>query len=200
LNVIRLADRINTTRKPGLADFKPKIGGEEAGRGRRFRISRSVVVIVVVGAHVVAGAMFAIPVIKRVMLEPPPAEVAGPPVAMVQMAISQQNDEAARVRPGTETRPPVLRPAPAAGRLESPTERARRAGIPVANPSRALLLVRVTEEGKPSEVAVAETSGDARLDQVAVEYARALEWSPAVVAGRKSTMSIRLPVEFDAGS
>jgi TonB family protein len=196
LNVIRLADRINTPRKPGLADFKPKIGGEEAGRGRRFRLSRSVVVIVVVGAHVVAGALFAIPVIKRAIFEPAPAELPGPAVAMVDMVIAEQHEKAEKVAAGTETRPPTLKSA----KVDSPVERAKRAGVPLLRPAKTLLLVRVSEEGKPDEVAVAESSGDTRLDQVAVEYARSLEWSPALVSGRGSAMSIHLAVDFGVGS
>lgn len=180
-----------------MADFRPAVdAGTTSGRGARFRISRSVVVIIVVGAHVVVGAMFAFPVLQRVIGDPTPDEQQGPPVALVDMVISRENVEAARVAPGTQTRPPVLKPTETA----TPLDRAKRAGIALAAPARATLLVRVSEEGKPGEVTVAESSGDARLDQVAVEYAQSLEWSPAIVSGRESTMSIQLPVEFQAGS
>lgn len=180
-----------------MADFKPAVdAGTASSRGTPFRISRSVVVIIVVGAHVVAGALFAIPVIQRVIGDPTPEEQAGPPVALVDMIISQEHVEAAKVAPGTRTRPPVLK----ATETATPADRAKRAGIALATPARATLLVRVSKEGKPGDVTVAESSGDTRLDQVAVEYAQSLEWSPALVSGRESTMSIHLPVEFQAGS
>lgn len=180
-----------------MADFKPAVdAGKSSARGSRFRLSRSVVVILVVGAHVIAGALFAFPVLQRVISDPTPEEQPGPPVALVDMVISEQHFDAAKVAAGTATRPPLLKRKES----DSPDLRAKRAGIPVANPARATLLVRVGEDGKPGEVTVAESSGDARLDQVAVEYAQALEWSPALVSGRESTMSIHLPVEFEAGS
>jgi TonB family protein len=192
-----VADIRDTSRHPAMADFKPAVdAGSASMRGKRFHISRSVVVIIVIGAHVIAGALFAIPVIQRVIGDPTPDELTGPPVTLVDMAIAEQNVEAAKVSPGTETRPPVLK----TGKADSPAEHARRAGVALAKPARALLLVRVGENGKPSDVTVAETSGDARLDQVAVDYARSLEWSPALLAGEASIMSIRLPVDFEAGS
>ncbi len=185
------------SRNPAMADFKPAVdAGSASRRGKRFHISRSVVIIIVIGAHVIAGALFAIPVIQRVIGDPRPDELPGPPVTPVDMAIAEQNIEAAKVAPGTGTRPPVLKP----GKAEPPAERARRAGVALAGPARALLLVRVGEDGKPGEVTVAESSGDARLDQVAVDYARTLEWSPALLSGEVATMSIRLPVDFETGS
>jgi TonB family protein len=184
LNVINLADRAENRRGPALADFKPKVGGDETSRPPRFRISRSVVIVGVIGAHVIAGALFAIPVIRRAILEPAPAEQAGPPVAMMDMTIAEQRMDADKVTKGAKTRPPVL---------------ARQAGIVLTKPATALVLVRVAHTGKPDDVAVVESSGDARLDQVAIEFARGLEWAPALVAGRESTMSIRLPVEFHPG-
>lgn len=182
-------------RAPAMADFKPTVDAGSTGRGKRFHVSRSVVVIVVVAAHVIVGAMFAFPVLQRVIGDPTPTEEPGPPVAMVDMVIAQENVEAAKVAPGTKTRPPVLKDVDAI----PPAERAKRAGVPLPADARALLLVRVGEDGKPGDVTVAESSGDSRLDEIAVAYARELEWSPALVAGREATMSIRLPVEFDAG-
>jgi hypothetical protein len=70
LNVINLADRAENRRGPALADFKPKVGGDETSRPPRFRISRSVVIVGVIGAHVIAGALFAIPVIRRASWSP----------------------------------------------------------------------------------------------------------------------------------
>jgi TonB family protein len=192
LNVIHLADRPEVARRPALADFKPKVGGDEPTRAKRFRMSRSVVVIIVVGAHVVAGALFAIPVIKRAIFEPAPAQLSGPPVAMVDMAMSPTEDLA----PASKTRFPVLKQ----GKTDNPTHRARSAGITLAEPARTVLLVRVSAEGRSGEVAIIDGSGNAVLDQVAIEYARAQEWTPALVAGRESAMSIRLAVDFDPGS
>jgi TonB family protein len=183
--------------RPAMADFRPAVGaGTVPSRGAPFRISRSVVVLLVIGAHVVIGALLAFPVLQRVIGDPTPEEQPGPPVALVDMAISEEHVQASKVAPGTRTRPPMLKSTETA----SPADRARRAGIALAAPARATLLVRVSEQGKPGEVSVAESSGDARLDQVAVEYAQSLEWSPALVSGRESTMSIHLPVEFQAGS
>lgn len=180
-----------------MADFKPAVdAGSNSRRGSRFRISRSVVVIVVIGAHVVAGAMFAFPVLQTVIGDPTPEELPGAPVALMDMAIAQENVEAPRVAPGTATRPPVLKPTDTA----TPFDRAKTAGIALPAPARATLLVRVGEDGRPGDVTVAESSGDERLDRVAVEYARALEWRPALLSGREATMSIHLPVEFPAGS
>lgn len=194
MNVIRLADRTDR-HKPALADFKPKVGGDEPAGRPKFRVSRSVVIIVVIGAHVLAGALFAIPVIRRAILEPAPAELAGPPVAMMDMAIAEQRMDADKVTKGAKTRPPMLK----SKSDTKPAELARRAGVDVMKPATALLLVRVADTGKPDDVTVVESSGDARLDQVAIEFARGLEWTPALVAGREATMSVRLPVEFEAG-
>jgi TonB family protein len=140
--------------------------------------------------------MFAFQVHQKVNGDNVPEDEPGPPVAHVDMVISQERVEAPRVGAGSETRPPMLKSTETA----TPGDRAKRAGIPLAATTRATLLVRVSEEGKPGEVTVAESSGDTRLDQVAVEYAQSLEWSPALVSGRESTMSIQLPVEFQAGS
>jgi TonB family protein len=192
LNVIHLADRPEVARRPGLADFKPKVGGDEPPRARRFRISRSVVVIVVVGAHVVAATLFAIPVIKRAIFEPAPAQVSGPAVAMVDMAMSPPEDQA----PANKTRFPVLKQ----GNSDNATKRARSAGITLTEPARTVLMVRVSAEGRSGEVAIIDGSGNVVLDQVAVEYAREQQWTPALVAGRESAMSIRLAVDFDPGS
>lgn len=195
MNVIHLADRAENRRGPALADFKPKVGGDETSRAPRFRISRSVVIVGVLGAHVIAGALFAIPVIRRAILEPAPAEQSGPPVAMMDMTIAEQRLDADKVTKGAKTRPPVLK----SKSETTPVQLARRAGIVLTKPVTALLLVRVAHTGKPDNVAVVESSGDARLDQVAIDFARGLEWAPALVAGRESTMSIRLPVEFQTG-
>ena len=195
MSVTRLADT-DTPRKPGMADFKPTIGGNDAGRGKRFRLSRSVAVIVVVGAHIVAGALFAIPVIQRVIGDAAPEELPGEPVTMVDMVIATQRDEAEKMTTGVATRPPVLKTDGADG----PIEYAKRAGFVPAKSARALLLVRVDESGKPGDVAVADSSGGARVDRAAVEYARGLEWIPAMVAGRETTMSVRLLVDFDPSS
>jgi TonB family protein len=178
---------------PAMADFKPVVGG--AG-GKRFRLSRSVVVLIVIGAHVVAGALFAIPVIQRVISEAAPPESPGPEVALVDMVISEQREEAARLGTGSRNRPPTLKKA---AQVASPLDHARRAGIAPAGTARALLLVLVDVHGKPGDVTVVESTGDTRLDQAAIDYARTLEWQPAVIAGREAAMSVRLPVEF-AGS
>jgi TonB family protein len=153
------------------------------------------VVLIVIGAHVVAGALFAIPVIQRVIGEGAPPETPGPEVALVDMAISEQREEAARLGAGSRNRPPILN---SANKAASPIEHARRAGLTPSADARALLLVLVDLQGKPGDVSVVESTGDTRLDQAAIDYARTLEWQPAIVGGREAAMSVRLPVEFAA--
>lgn len=183
----------SVARKPGIGDFKPQVGSKAPPR-KWFGVSRTVIIAMVIGAHVVVAGLLAFPVLQKVISEPGPGEEEGPPVAMVDMLIAEQNPEADKVAEGSKNRPPVLKPV----RGESPVERARRAGVPVAAAARTLLLVRVSEEGKATDVTVAESSGADQLDNIAVEYARTLEWDPALVDGRAAIMSIRLPVEFKA--
>jgi TonB family protein len=144
-----------------------------------------VVIFAVIGAHVLAATLFAIPVLQRA--EPGPEDAPGPPLAMVDMVITSANDE---------VRSPVLKP----NRAHTPGKHARRAGVELAQPARAILVVNVTEEGRADKVELAESSGNARLDELAIEYARTLEWTPALVQGRASRMIIRFPVDFPATS
>lgn len=71
---------------------------------------------------------------------------------------------------------------------------AKRAGVPPGRSVRVILAVTVTEQGTAGDVQVSITSGDSRVDALAVEYARVLRWSPAIVQGRNASMNIRLPV------
>lgn len=180
-------------RKPGIADFKPQVGSAKAPPRKWFGISRTVIIAVVIGAHVVVAGLLAFPVLQQVISEPGPGEEEGPPVAMVDLALSPL------AAPPDKTVFPRLKPVEGAA-AESPRERARRAGILVAADVRAMLLVRVNATGKPDDVQVTESTGDNRLDEVAVEYARAQEWTPALVAGEAVPMSTRLEVDFPAGS
>lgn len=181
-----------STPPPSLSDFRPVVGGE-APKKKRFRFSRSVVIGVVVGAHVIVGAMFAMPrVIKAI--EEVRWERAGPPVQLVDMGIT-----AAETEVTARSRKPRVR-KPAIG--ETPTQIAQRAGIRVESPVSTLLLVVIGQDGKAGSIAVAESSGDARLDDIAVQYVRGQEWVP-VGAGEESAGSVPFAVEFsrgDAGS
>ena len=77
-------------------------------------------------------------------------------------------------------------------------EFARRAGVAPGKPARVILAVRVSELGVPGDIRVSTSSGNTRADQQAIEYARALRWSPAQEKGRKSSADIRLPVVLAA--
>jgi|SRR5215831_13710045 len=93
---------------------------------------------------------------------------------------------------------PVVRdfqpPRLEAGSLPDTAEFARRAGVAPGKSARVILAVTVTERGTAGDILVTVGSGNSRADALAVEYARALRWSPAVVQGRNSSMKIRLPV------
>ncbi len=75
---------------------------------------------------------------------------------------------------------------------------ARRAGIDPGRSARVILAVTVNEQGVAADIRVAISSGDSLVDALAVEYARALRWDPAIVQGRNSSMNIRLPVVLAA--
>jgi hypothetical protein len=175
---------------PSLSDFRPVVGGEPSPAKKKFRVSRSVVILVVVGIHLIAGTLFVLPrVIKAV--EEARAEPEGPPLALVDMKITAAEEKVA-----AKSRKPRVR-KPEVG--ETPVQLARRAGIPVETPVRTLLLVIIGQDGKPGAVTVAESSGDSRMDEIAVNYARAQEWVP-VSAGEESPGSVPFAVEFTAGS
>jgi TonB family protein len=72
------------------------------------------------------------------------------------------------------------------------------AGIEPGKSVRVILSVDVTELGEAGEVRVVVGSGNSAADDVAMQYARALRWSPAKVQGRPSKMNIRLPVVLAA--
>lgn len=71
---------------------------------------------------------------------------------------------------------------------------ARRAGVEAGNAARVILAVNVSELGVATDIRVSTSSGDSQADALAIEYARALRWSPAMAGGKKSSVKIRLPV------
>jgi TonB family protein len=66
--------------------------------------------------------------------------------------------------------------------------------------ARVILTVMVDEQGLPARVNVSLSSGHSGVDEVAIEYARALRWHPAVAQGHPTSVSIRLPVLFSVVS
>jgi TonB family protein len=178
-----------STTPPSLSDFRPVVGGETPEK-KKFRFSRSVVIGVVVGAHVIVGAMFAMPrVIKAI--EEVRWERASPPVQLVDMDITAAETEVtARSRKARSMKP---------AKGESPAQLAQRAGIRIDAPVRTMLLVVISQEGKAGNVSVAESSGNARLDDIAAQYVRAQEWAPVKEAGDVEG-SVPFIVEFTADS
>ena len=171
---------------PSLSDFRPVVGGDAPAK-RRFRMSRSVVIGVVVGAHVIVGAMFSMPrVIKAI--EEARHEPVGPPVQLVDMSITAAVTEA----PAKSRTARTMKPASG----ETPAQLAQLAGIRIDAPARALLLVVIGEEGKAGKVSVAESSGNTRLDDIAIQYVRAQEWTP--VEAEDAVASVPFAVEFAA--
>jgi TonB family protein len=61
---------------------------------------------------------------------------------------------------------------------------------------RIILRVEVLPDGTTGVVAIDTASGFPSADAAAVEYARALRWSPASFGGVPTAMKVRLPVVF----
>jgi len=191
-----------------------------ASRDLPRAVRRGIAGAVVVALHIVAALLFALPPLT----EGAPGRAAGDPAMTVEFITPQTVtdvpvngeipapsmgeswaltavempvlpfDEVADTEPSAsnEFRPPRLRPqhGPTLANL------AASAGVVLAKTSRVILTVAVSAEGTAGEVGVAVSSGDAKLDSVAIEYARTLRWDPAIVQGRETNMSIRLPVVF----
>jgi TonB family protein len=124
-------------------------------------------------------------------------ELAQPEVEIEQPQLAADAKETlkdAATRPMQDFLPPRLDETSAM----EPVELARLAGLPNGRSARVILGLTVTNRGTASDIQVTLSSGDARIDAVAVEYARALRWAPAVVQGQNSNMNIRLPVVFVA--
>jgi len=171
---------------PNLSDFRPVVGDAASPGKKKFRVSRSVVIIGVIGIHVVAGTFFALPrvleVIKKARAQPE-----GAPVQLMDSEITAKEMVAAKSRKSRLKKP-------ASG--DTPAQLAERAGIRIDAPASTLLLVSIGSEGKAGAVEVAESSGNTQLDQVAVSYARAQEWIPPLAD--EDLGSVPFPVEFAA--
>lgn len=168
---------------PNLSDFRPVVGDPGAPRKQWFGFSRSVVIMVVVGLHVVVGGWFALPVVIKAIEEKRVADT-GPPVQLLDMEITTLQPEVA-----AKSRKPRLK-----AHAETPSQFAQRAGVRVDLPARTLLLVSISAEGKAGAIEIAESSGNPRLDDIAVQYARAQEWMAD--KAEYSSGSIPFPVEF----
>lgn len=185
-------------------------------------LRRSLTMLLVVGLHALVAVQFALPALQvgrsrqsaapPVMLanfveaqsaaaasppsdvipqEIPPSLAAPAPTQWPDISVDEADVEA---EPNNEFAPPRLRESAA---LE-PGKYALRAGLAIVKAARVILTVTVTERGIAGDVAVAISSGDSKLDSLAIEYVRALRWEPAIVQGRQSSMNIRLPVVFAA--
>jgi TonB family protein len=122
----------------------------------------------------------------------PPAPPSFSFPAPSELLISFTDEAVVESPKSNEFSPPRLRENEA----PSPIVFASRAGIDITRAARVILTVTVTDEGTAGEVAVTISSGNSKLDLVAIEYVRALRWDPAIVQGRQSSMNIRLPVVF----
>jgi TonB family protein len=78
--------------------------------------------------------------------------------------------------------------------LPDPADFARRAGVAPGGAVHVVLAVKINELGHPAEVRVASGSGNSRTDELAIEFAKNLRWSPATDRGAKTGAEIRLPV------
>ncbi len=198
----------------------PEEPEQRAARGVTRTFSRGFAGIAVVALHFAVIALFVLPAIHKVAHAPasllmtatffdaeqspdvePPVSIAVPllesPIALAEPgSFDLPVIELAEVetRETSEFRPPRLKEAMRA----SPEEFVADAGIAVARMVRVILTVTVTEQGEAGDVSVVVASGIAELDSAAIAYARTLRWQPALVRGRESSMSIRLPVVFPA--
>ncbi len=78
--------------------------------------------------------------------------------------------------------------------LPDPADYARRAGMAPGDAAQVVLAVKIDELGQPAEVRVSSGSGNSRADELAIEFAKHLRWSPATDKGAKTAAEIRLPV------
>lgn len=166
-----------------LFALPPTLEGTSGRSGSALSMELAFVTLPPVTAAPAGAESAAIP--SEPVLTPPAIEILEPPAT----------DDADTVLPtSNEFRPPTLQPQ----RGPTVAHLAANAGMVVRKSSRVILTVDVTAGGTAGEVKIVVSSGDAKLDTVAVEYARTLRWLPALVQGRETSMSIRLPVVFPA--
>lgn len=82
--------------------------------------------------------------------------------------------------------------------LPDAVEFARRAGLEPGKSARVVLDVKVTQRGVADSIRVAISSGSERVDAAAVDYARALRWSPVIAQDGRQHRDFRLPVVLEA--
>jgi TonB family protein len=198
----------------------PECPQDPPARSRQPISSRGLARITVIALHVGIVALFALPTVlidranhvvapvitaTFIDAEQSPVETPAelqPPLLESPIALPDSGSFAfptielveADTPESNEFRPPRLEE----NHVTSPERFVMQAGLAVAQTARVILTVTVTEQGKAGEVSVAVGSGNAELDLAAIGYARTLRWHPAVVRGRESSMSIRLPVVFPA--
>jgi TonB family protein len=201
-----------------VQDWQPPEAPEpRQGWRERAALDRGVVIGVVIAMHVAAALLFALPTMQRgvspaagaspmaVTFIELPSAVAEPnelalPVSAMEVSLDPPSPSMPEPVATAEEvdlpdsieqfRPPRMLPDEGKSLAELTTA----AGLVVARQTRVILTVDVQENGSTGKVEIAVTSGDENLDALAVEYARAMRWIPAVVQGRQSSMSIRLPV------
>lgn len=196
----------------------------EASRARRSRKvgplpARGLAAFSVVGLHIGALGLFALPPMIDEMKSAPDV-----PIVMTSLVPFEDRATERSTKEPMVPVPVIALDVPDAGSLMSPileTDRVETAdsnefrpphllsqsdpdpttfaaasGLSLARAARVILTVTVTEQGTAGNISVMIGSGDADLDSVAIEYARTLRWHPALVRGRETSMSIRLPVVF----
>ena len=146
---------------------------------------------VVVAMHVVLALMIAV---RPDKFGPPGDDAKKVVYVAPDLTVSEPRivDGTPEIPYGGDVRPPRL----LASAAPNIADFARRAGVAPGKSTRVILTVNVTELGVAGAIRIAASSGSPPVDALAIEYARALRWSPASVQGRKASVNIRLPVEF----
>jgi TonB family protein len=86
--------------------------------------------------------------------------------------------------------------SPRLSRLQvaSPEFFAGKAGIQLHEPTTVVLAILVLQDGRVGDVQVTRSSGSAKIDAVAIEYAQTLRWIPGTRDHQPQAMRISFPV------
>lgn len=126
--------------------------------------------------------------------ETKPAAQAAPTAPPVASPASPNAQVAEAVRPPAQ---PVVLPSSALRYLFEPPHNYPRASIELGESGVVKLRVLVDEQGRPTSVTMAESSGFPRLDQEAVRFMKAARFQPRIVDGVARSVSTIAPVNFN---
>ncbi|MBK6598190.1 MAG: energy transducer TonB [Proteobacteria bacterium] len=74
---------------------------------------------------------------------------------------------------------------------------AARTGLPKGQSAAVILAVDVLADGATGDVTIETSSGNVAIDQLAIDYARALRWLAGIIEDQNRTVRVRLPVRFE---